>query len=126
MDDAALERYARLFHERGRLTVNAEREKPFAVEDWEGRTPEQKEIDLRGASAVVAAVVHDAGLENTRSDAQLYAVRAHLPAILDALAGRIADERWESRKTRFRDAKAAMAALEGGEPQDRADEKGSS
>ncbi len=65
MDEAALERYARLFHEQGRLTVNAERAKPFNVEDWDGRTPEQKEIDLRGVSAVAAEVLRDAGIDAT-------------------------------------------------------------
>lgn len=69
MDDATLERYARLFHEQGRLTVNAERAKPFDVRPWEERTPEQKEIDLRGASAVAAAVLRL--YEDEREEASL-------------------------------------------------------
>lgn len=56
------ERYGRIFHEQGRLTVNAEREKPFAVDPWEDRTGEMREIDMRGASAVAVQAVHDAGL----------------------------------------------------------------
>jgi hypothetical protein len=47
----------RIFHEAGRLTVNAEREKPFAVAEWPDRTGEQRELDMRGASAVAAAVI---------------------------------------------------------------------
>jgi len=49
------EPYGRIFHEQGRLTVNAEREKPFHVEDWDRRTREQQEIDMRGAEAVAIA-----------------------------------------------------------------------
>lgn len=56
------ERYGRIFHEQGRLTVNAEREKPFAVDPWEGRTGEMREIDMRGASAVAIQAIADAGL----------------------------------------------------------------
>ena len=53
----------RTFHENGRLTVNAEREKPFAVGPWEDRTDEQREIDMRGASAVAVRAVRDAGID---------------------------------------------------------------
>jgi hypothetical protein len=42
----------RIFHEQGRIPVNAEREKPFGVLPWEDRTDEQREIDMRGAHAV--------------------------------------------------------------------------
>lgn len=51
------EAYGRVFHEQGRLTVNAEREKPFGVQPWKGRTDEEKELDMRGASAVAAEAV---------------------------------------------------------------------
>ena len=112
MDEAALERYARLFHEQGRLTVNAERKKPFGVEDWEGRTPEQKEIDLRGASAIAAAAVADAKLENTRRDAQLFALGAHRAAIFDALKIAMASGGYEYERKRYR---AALEALGGKE-----------
>jgi hypothetical protein len=57
------EPYGRLFHEQGRIPVNAEREKPFAVGPWERRTREQQEIDMRGASAVAAQAVADAKLD---------------------------------------------------------------
>lgn len=57
------ERYGRIFHEQGRLTVNAERAKRFNIEPWEDRTWEQREIDERGASAVAAQAVADAGID---------------------------------------------------------------
>ena len=112
MDDATLERYARLFHEQGRLTVNAERAKPFYVRPWEERSEEQKEIDRRGVSAVAAAAVADAKLENTRRDAQLFALSAHRGAIFDALKVAIAATGYESVRKRFR---AALEALGGKE-----------
>ena len=70
------EPYGRLFHEQGRLTVNAEREKPFTVGPWEERTDEQREIDMRGASAVAAQAVADAKVEGRRIRAQVLAFAA--------------------------------------------------
>jgi hypothetical protein len=81
MDDATLKRYARLFHEAGRLTVNVDREKPFGVEpDWDKRSDEQKEIDLRGVSAVAARAVSDAHLEAAAIRKQLVAFSIHMPS----------------------------------------------
>lgn len=108
------EHLGRIFHEQGRLTVNAEREKPFGVEEWDLRTAEQKEIDMRGASAVAARAVADAEVEGDRMRAQLFALSAHLPAILDALRLAAADTGYGSRAKRFT---AALEALGGGETQ---------
>ena len=106
------EPYGRIFHEQGRLTVNAERAKPFHVEGWDKRTAEQKEIDMRGASAVAAQAVHDAGLRNDRMEAQLFALGAHRAAIFDALKVAVAAGGYESVRKRYR---AALVALGGGE-----------
>lgn len=113
-DEAAdpREQLGRVFHEQGRLTVNAERERPSQVEPWEGRTPEQREIDMRGASAVAAQAVRDAGLASDRRDAQLFALRSHLPAILDALTFAVANTDTKARARRY---EAALEALGGGE-----------
>jgi hypothetical protein len=113
-DPETLDRYARAVHD-ARLSVNAERERPFSVLEWEDRTEEQKELDRRAASSVAAMAVHDADAEALELRKRLVLVGAHLPAILDALTARIADERWESQKARFRDAKAALETLKGGE-----------
>ena len=106
------EPYGRIFHEQGRLTVNAEREKPFHVEDWDQRTDEQREIDMRGASAVAAQAVHDAGQVNDRRDAQLFALSAHRAAIFDALKTAITASGYEAVRKRYR---AALKALGGEE-----------
>jgi hypothetical protein len=105
----------RLFHEQGRVTVNAEREKPFNVRPWEGRTGEQQEIDMRGASAVAARAVADAGLENDRARMLLAAFGVHRGAIFDALAVAMAGAKYEDDRKRWRDALRAL----GGEEDDR-------
>jgi hypothetical protein len=112
----------RLFHERGRLTVNAElpERQRRGIGPWEERDPMQQEIDMRGASAVAARAVHDAGLENTRRAAQLFALAVHLPAILDALRIAVASGGYEYDRKRY---EAALVALGGGEGQERSDEK---
>lgn len=118
------ERYGRLFHEQGRLTVNAEREKPFAVEPWDKRTAEQREIDMRGASAVAVRAVADAKLRNERLEAQVFALGAHMPTIIEALRGAgeyAAAADLPAAAKRCRD---ALEALGAGEPQERTDEKG--
>jgi hypothetical protein len=110
------EELGRLFHEQGRVTVNAEREKPFGVRPWEGRTGEQREIDMRGASAVAARAVADAGLENDRARMLLAALGAHRGVIFDALRTVLAmPELYEAQKKAFRDALRAL----GGEEDDR-------
>lgn len=104
----------RIFHEQGRLTVNAEREKPFpGVGPWEDRTDEQRELDMRGASAVAARAVADAGVDADRMRALLFAIGVHAPAALDALAAQIANAEYESQKARFRDAEAVLLLLSG-------------
>ena len=111
----------RIFHEQGRMTVNAEREKPFAVEPWDKRTAEQREIDMRGASAVAVQAVADAKLENERMRVQLFALGANLPAILDALSSAVAGAEYEALAKPYR---AALEALGGTGDQGRTDEKG--
>ena len=56
MDDR--EPYGRVFHEQGRLTVNAElpERQRRGIGPWEEREPMQQEIDKRGAAAVAARV----------------------------------------------------------------------
>lgn len=102
------EHYGRIFHEQGRIPVNAEREKPFAVRPWEDRTDEQKEIDMRGASAVAAQAVADAKLHNQRLEAQVFALAAHLPAIRRALTLAAAEAEYEAEARQYR---AALQAL---------------
>ena len=75
----------------------------------------QQEIDMRGASAVAAQAVADAGVDATRMRALLFAVGVHVPAALEALSAQIADEEYEAQKTRFRDAEAALQLLRGSE-----------
>ena len=71
-----------------------------------------------GRACLDTAACHErqcAGLRDRagRAEAGLALIAPHLPAVLDALRSRITDERWESQKTRFRDAKAALEALGG-------------
>lgn len=110
------ETYGRIFHEQGRLTVNAEREKPFGVEDWDQRTPEQQEIDMRGASAVAAAAVRDAGLRHDRMEAQLFALGAHRGTVFDALRIAITASGYEYERKRYRAALKALGGEEGETP----------
>ena len=111
----------RIFHEQGRMTVNAEREKPFYVLPWEGRTAEEKELDMRGASAVAVRAVADAKLRNERLEAQVLALGAHMPAILDALSSAVAGAEYEALAKPYR---AALEALGGtGETQERSEDK---
>ena len=80
------EPYGQIFHEQGRLTVNAEREKPFRVLPWEGRTAEEKELDMRGASAVAVRAVADADIRLEQLDAEnirLHKELLHLRARCD-------------------------------------------
>ena len=72
------EPYGRLFHEQGRLTVNAELpdRQRRGIGPWEERDPMQQEIDMRGANAVAVQAVADAKLECDRMRAQLLAFAA--------------------------------------------------
>jgi hypothetical protein len=106
------EQYGRIFHEQGRLTVNAEREKPFRVWPWWQRTAEEKEIDMRGASAVAAQAVADERRASERECKQLLMFTAHLPAIRAALTVAITDATYEAEAKPYR---AALKALEGSE-----------
>ena len=72
------ETLGRIFHEQGRLTVNAERERPFILGEWPDRTPEQQEIDMRGAAAVAAEALR--GYEAERAEAEVK-VLAHILGI---------------------------------------------
>jgi hypothetical protein len=109
------EPYGRTFHEQGRIPVNAEREKPFNVGPWEDRTEEQREIDMRGASAVAAQAVADAGLEHKRMRAQIFALDANRPAIFEALRFTAASAEYGSQAKRYL---AALKALGGDEEGD--------
>lgn len=108
------EPYGRTFHEQGRIPVNAEREKPFNVGPWEDRTEEQREIDMRGASAVAAQAVADAGLEAAELRKRLMGWEAAGPAILEALSIAVATVEYDHLKGRYKRTWAAVNALEEG------------
>lgn len=108
------EPYGQIFHEQGRIPVNAEREKPFAVGPWKDRTGEQQEIDMRGASAVAARAVADAKLNDDRARILLLALGAHRGAIFDALTMAIEGSEYEDGKRRYRNALKALGGDEGG------------
>ena len=91
----------------------------FNLGDWDDRTADQRELDMRISSAVAAQAVHDAGLEAERMKAQLFAFGAHLPAIRRALTIAVADSQYEA------EAKPYRAAIQALGIQDRSDEKGS-
>lgn len=110
---------ARLVHEQ-RLAHEADQAAKegrarFHLGFWEDRTDAQRELDRRIASAVAARAVRDAGLRDDRRDAQLFALQAHLPAVLDALAYAAANLDAGGRAGRY---KAALEALGGGEDTD--------
>ena len=115
------EPYGQTFHEQGRLTVNAERKKPFAVGPWEDRTSEQQEIDMRGASAVAARAVHDAGFDQAHLAAEVIRLRVRLDHAVqnerDAIARAILDRADRATPGVERDALLTAAAIaKGTEP----------
>ena len=75
-----------VFHEAGRVTVNAERDKPFDVRPWAERTGEQREVDERGASAVAAEAVRRAGLDLAAKEMAVRQRQAKLSAIAERIA----------------------------------------
>jgi hypothetical protein len=113
MPDDPREPYGRIFHEQGRLTVNAEREKPFRVWPWWQRTDEERELDMRGASAVAAQAVHDAGLENAELRKRLMRWEVNGKAILEALSIAAATAEYDHQIRRYKSTWAALEALEG-------------
>jgi len=88
------EPYGRLFHEQGRLTVNAElpERQRRGIGPWEERDPAQREIDMRGASAVAARAVHDAGFDQAQFTAEVIRLRVRLDDAVDVVCRRIARE----------------------------------
>lgn len=113
----------RLVHDQ-RLACEAEQaaaegRHKFNLGEWEERSDAQRELDMRIASAVAARAVSDAGLENTRRDAQLLALSAHLPAVRRALAVAVSEAEYRAA------ARPYLAALEafGGETRERSDEE---
>jgi alkylhydroperoxidase/carboxymuconolactone decarboxylase family protein YurZ len=113
MDDAALDRYAEALH-RKRVDRAAEAgDRPSFIPDpWEDRPEHLKEIDRSMASVVAAMAVHDAGLENIRMRAQLFAFTTHRPAIFNALRAAVAGSGTEAVRKHYR---AALEALGGKE-----------
>lgn len=71
---ATRERYGRILHAE-RLAFNATLQQPQRMHQWEERGPVQREADMRGAEAVAAAAVADAGLGSEGAD-QAHAVVA--------------------------------------------------
>jgi hypothetical protein len=110
------EPYGRLVHDT-RLAAEADRaaaegRQRFRLGEWDERDEFQCELDMRIGSAIAARAVADAGAADTRRDAQLFALRSHLPAILDALSRAVADSEYDAQAKPFR---AALEALGGGE-----------
>ena len=98
------------------------RRRQFLVAGWDDRAPSQRELDCRIGSAVAVRAVADAKLRNERLEAQVFALGAHMPAILDALSSAVAGAEYEALAKPYR---AALEALGGtGETQERTDEEG--
>jgi hypothetical protein len=70
------ERYGRILHDE-RLAFNATLQQPQRMLPWDQRAPIQREADMRGAEAVAAAAVADAGLGSEGAD-QAHAVVAEI------------------------------------------------
>lgn len=85
----------------------------FDLGEWETRTGWQREVDMRVGSAVAAQARADAQEELNVARMQLAVFRAHLPAVLDALAYTLAN--LAGRDAPVRRYRAALAALGGGE-----------
>ena len=96
--------------------------KPAWLTRWEDLDSGQREVDMRIGSAVAVRAVADAKLRNERLEAQVFALGAHMPAILDALSSAVAGAEYEALAKPYR---AALEALGGtGETQERTDEEG--
>ena len=99
-----------------------ERGAKWFIRPWEERAPSQRELDMRIGSAVAVRAVADAKLRNERLEAQIFALDANRPAILDALSSAVAGAEYEALAKPYR---AALDALGGtGETQERTDEEG--
>ena len=98
------------------------RPKPSWLLLWEELDNGQREVDMRIGAAVATRAIADAGLRNERMEVQLFALGAHMPAILDALSSAVAGAEYEALAKPYR---AALEALGGtGETQERTDEEG--
>jgi hypothetical protein len=117
------EPYGRLFHEQGRLTVNAElpERQRRGIGSWEERDPMQQEIDMRGANAVAVQAVHDAGFNQAELAAQVIRLQVRYDAAVHEVTGRIAREcerqagklpPSDEQRAWFRAAAVALAARE--------------
>ncbi len=82
---------------------------------WEDLDDGQRKVDKRIGSAVAARADADAKLDADRMRVRLFALGAHMPAILDALRVAAADTEFGARAKRFG---AALEALGGGEEGD--------
>ena len=116
------EPYGRIFHEQGRLTVNAELpdRQRRGIGPWEEREPMQQEIDMRGASAVAGRAVLDAGIDLAACHAEIMELRAqlsaftgNLPAVLRALTIAAGETTYESEARPYRVARQALGSGEG-------------
>ena len=103
------EPYGRIVHGQ-RIAYRAERERRIPS-PWEKRDPRLRELDMRIGSAVAKRAVTDAKLDADRMRVRLFALGAHMPAILDALRLAAADAEYGVRAKRYT---AALEALEGG------------
>jgi hypothetical protein len=111
-DEAALERYAEAAWKHRCDRMAEAKERPPIVTPWAERAGFLREIDRSTCSLVAAMAVHDAGLKSEADAMELARFRAHLPAILDALHGAVADSGYAAQAKPF---KAALEALSGKE-----------
>jgi hypothetical protein len=107
-DPDALDRYAEAAWKHRCDRMAEARERPMGYGTWAERTPFLREIDRSVCSLVAAMAVHDAGLQSHADAMELARFRSHLPAILDALHGAIADAGYAAQAKPF---KAALEAL---------------
>lgn len=84
--------------------------KPSWVESYDETDDFQREADMRIGAAVAARAVEDAKLRNDRLEAQVFALGAHIPAVLRALRLAIG----EVGVVDAQPYRAALAALGGG------------
>lgn len=109
------ESLGRIAHETWGNWWRKESEQAGSVPLWEelGR---EREMYMRVASAVAALAVKDARLDVDRMLVRLFALGAHMPAIIGALRLAEAGAEYEARAKPYRAALTALGAEEGKTP----------
>ena len=116
------ERYGLIVHEAG-AAWSREQEPSPGVTPWALLEPWQRELAMRIGSAVAVRAAADAKLRNERLELEAATVRAHLPAILDALSSAVTGAEYEALAKPYRAALEALGGTGGTGDQDRTDEK---